>query len=82
MAIPRNQRRRLAREKHGMSLGEFKRARAENMRQQQEALTLTPAQAREKLAKWCSQPGRTQAEIDSLNFSLGDMQKSHGESDD
>ena len=76
MAIPRKERRKLARQNDGISLGEFKRRRAENERQQKEALSMTPEQARQKLAEWCAQPGRTQAEIDWLN---GQMQKGSGE---
>lgn len=76
MGIPRKERRRLARANHGMSLGQFKRTRAKNERQQKEALWMTPEEARKKLAEWGAQPGRTQTEIDWLN---GQMQKEIGQ---
>lgn len=31
------------------------------------ALRLTPAQAREQLARWAARPGHSQAEVDRLN---------------
>lgn len=38
-----------------------------DQRAEAEALKLSPARARELLALWAAQPGRTQAEIDALN---------------
>lgn len=31
------------------------------------ALRMSPVQAREALARWAAQPGRSQAEVDALN---------------
>lgn len=31
------------------------------------ALRLTPKQAREALARWAAQPGRSQADVDAMN---------------
>lgn len=73
MAMTRNERRALARKNHGMSLGEFKRARATIAKMQQEALTISPAEARERLARWAAQPGRTQSEIDSIMMTRRDI---------
>lgn len=33
------------------------------------ALRMTPVQARETLARWAAQPGRSQAEVDAMNTS-------------
>lgn len=73
MAMTRNERRALARKNHGMSLGEFKRRRATIAKLQAEALTITPEEARKRLAKWAAQPGRTQAEIDSIMMTRRDV---------
>ena len=35
------------------------------------ALSLSPEEARRRLAEWAARPGRTQAEIDELNASVG-----------
>lgn len=75
MGLNRNQKRAAARANHGMSLGQFRRARAENERLKQEALTITPEEARRRLAQWAAQPGRTQAEIDALNLTPADMRE-------
>jgi hypothetical protein len=51
-------------------LGHEFKASQEAKRLERRALTLTQAQARELLARWASQPGRTQEQIDEINRKL------------
>jgi hypothetical protein len=46
--------------------GKFKVVQ-EAKRIEQRALRMTPAQARELLARWAAKQGRTQAEVDAMN---------------
>lgn len=62
----RSDRRRLARDE-GKSFAAEQRMRREAERAERAALRLTPEQARETLARWAAQPGRSQAEVDALN---------------
>jgi hypothetical protein len=55
--------RRRAAKADGVDWADVRRAR----RAQEVAMRLTPEQAREALARWAAQPGRSQAEVDALN---------------